>query len=240
MPIPAPGPGQLLLRVQACGVCRTDLHLIDGEVDDRRSRRGSSATRSSARVPWQATRGRHPITTAGASASRGSAGPAANASTARAGGRTSARGRGSPGATSTAAWPSTRVADARYCFPIPRGYPSEQAAPLLCAGLIGYRALRMCGEPPHARPLRLRRGRPHHRPGRRCAGHTGVRLHARGRRRRPRSSPASSAPSGRAPPRRPHPSRWARRSSSRPSASSCRSRCERWRPAGPSSAAGST
>lgn len=39
------------------------------------------------------------------------------------------------------------VADARYCFPIPEGYPDEQAAPLLCAGLIGYRALRMCGEP---------------------------------------------------------------------------------------------
>jgi len=38
------------------------------------------------------------------------------------------------------------VADARYCFPIPASYASEQAAPLLCAGLIGYRALRMCGE----------------------------------------------------------------------------------------------
>ncbi len=38
------------------------------------------------------------------------------------------------------------VADARYCFPIPAGYPDEQAAPLLCAGLIGYRALGMCGE----------------------------------------------------------------------------------------------
>jgi propanol-preferring alcohol dehydrogenase len=38
------------------------------------------------------------------------------------------------------------VADARYCFPIPAEYPSAQAAPLLCAGLIGYRALRMCGQ----------------------------------------------------------------------------------------------
>ena len=38
------------------------------------------------------------------------------------------------------------VADARFCFPIPAGYPDEQAAPLMCAGLIGYRALRMCGE----------------------------------------------------------------------------------------------
>ncbi|HEY2572074.1 MAG TPA: zinc-dependent alcohol dehydrogenase family protein, partial [Solirubrobacteraceae bacterium] len=38
------------------------------------------------------------------------------------------------------------VADARFCFPIPEGYPDEQAAPLMCAGLIGYRALRMCGE----------------------------------------------------------------------------------------------
>ena len=38
------------------------------------------------------------------------------------------------------------VADERYCFPMPAGYPDEQAAPLLCAGLIGYRALRMCGD----------------------------------------------------------------------------------------------
>src|SRR5207249_2187665 len=38
------------------------------------------------------------------------------------------------------------VADARFCFPIPEGYPDEQAAPLLCAGLIGYRSLRMCGD----------------------------------------------------------------------------------------------
>jgi propanol-preferring alcohol dehydrogenase len=38
------------------------------------------------------------------------------------------------------------LADARFCFPIPEGYPDEQAAPLMCAGLIGYRALRMCGE----------------------------------------------------------------------------------------------
>jgi propanol-preferring alcohol dehydrogenase len=38
------------------------------------------------------------------------------------------------------------VADARFCFPIPEGYPDDQAAPLMCAGLIGYRALRMCGD----------------------------------------------------------------------------------------------
>ena len=40
------------------------------------------------------------------------------------------------------------VADQRFCFPIPDGYPAVQAAPLLCAGLIGYRALRMCGDAP--------------------------------------------------------------------------------------------
>jgi alcohol dehydrogenase, propanol-preferring len=47
------------------------------------------------------------------------------------------------------------IADERFCFPIPEGYPDEQAAPLLCAGLIGYRALRLVGAAAD-RPLRLR------------------------------------------------------------------------------------
>ena len=57
LPVPQPGPGQVLLRVRACGVCRTDLHLLDGEVEVR-TRRASSATRSSARVAGRPARGR--------------------------------------------------------------------------------------------------------------------------------------------------------------------------------------
>ena len=69
-----------------------------------------------------------------------------NASTARAVARTSAPAHASPAATSTAATPQYTVADARYCFPLPASYSDDQVAPLLCAGLIGYRALRMSGE----------------------------------------------------------------------------------------------
>ncbi len=134
-PIPVPAPGQLLLKVHACGVCRTDLHLLDGEVADRRP----------AADPRPPDRRHRRRPTGAASASPGWGGPAASAPTAAPAARTSARARASPAATSTAAWPSTRVADERFCFEIPPGYPDAQAAPLLCAGLIGYRALRMAG-----------------------------------------------------------------------------------------------
>ena len=64
----------------------------------------------------------------------------------RAAARTSATAPASPATSSTAASPSYAVADARFCFPLPEGYPDLQAAPLLCAGLIGYRSLRMAGD----------------------------------------------------------------------------------------------
>ena len=106
------------------------------------------------------------------------------------------------------------VADERYCFPLPASYTSEQAAPLLCAGLIGYRALRMCGD---ARRLGFYgfgdsahiliqicalAGAP------RCTPSRGPAT------RRRRTSRASSAPCGQAPPRTRRRSRSTRRSSS--------------------------
>jgi len=137
-PMPQPSRGQLLLRVQACGVCRTDLHLLDGEVDipspprvlghqivgvvesgEERGRRVG--------VPWLGwTCGECVYCTSG----RENLCPNARFT-----------GRDIDGGMAEYA-----VADARYCFPIPASYASEQAAPLLCAGMIGYRALRMCGE----------------------------------------------------------------------------------------------
>ncbi len=88
------------------------------------------------------------------------------------------------------------VADERFCFPIPDGYPDEQAAPLLCAGLIGYRCLRMCGDARRARPLRLRRSGAHPHAGRARPGPRGLRVHARRATTSPRPSPASSARRG--------------------------------------------
>jgi len=143
-PIPRPAPGQLLVKVQACGVCRTDLHLLDGEVEIASPPRilghqivGTVEARGDGvavgaplrvGVPWLGwTCGECAYCTAG----RENLCPHARFT-----------GRDIDGGMAEYA-----VADARYCFPIPASYPSEQAAPLLCAGLIGYRALRMCGEP---------------------------------------------------------------------------------------------
>jgi propanol-preferring alcohol dehydrogenase len=143
-PIPQPGPGQLLLRVQACGLCRTDLHLLDGEV----------AVPSPPRIL-----GHQIVATVEA---RGEATSGERLGDGRVGvpwlGWTdgdceycaSDRENLCPNARFTGrdidgGYAQYAVADERYCFPIPSSYTSEQAAPLLCAGLIGYRALRMCG-----------------------------------------------------------------------------------------------
>jgi alcohol dehydrogenase, propanol-preferring len=137
-PVPQPGPGQLLLQVHACGICRTDLHLLDGEVDIAATPRilghqivGTvvSGERRGARVgvPWLGwTCGECAYCTSG----RENLCPNARFT-----------GRDIDGGMAEFA-----VADERYCFAIPESYPSSQAAPLLCAGLIGYRALRMCGD----------------------------------------------------------------------------------------------
>ncbi|MCW3068517.1 MAG: NAD-dependent alcohol dehydrogenase [Solirubrobacterales bacterium] len=132
---PEPGPGQLLVHVDACAVCRTDLHLMDGEVEISHPPRilGHQivgTVESSGRrvgVPWLGwTDGECEYCRSG----RENLCPNARFT-----------GRDIDGGFAEYA-----VADERYCFPIPESYTSEQAAPLLCAGLIGYRALRMCGD----------------------------------------------------------------------------------------------
>jgi propanol-preferring alcohol dehydrogenase len=144
LPIPTPGDGQVLLRVHACGICRTDLHIRDGELPDPKlplipghqivgtiTGRGPSATRFAAGqrvgVPWLGwTDGTCPHCLAGQENLCDNA-----------------RFTGYQINGGYAEW---AVADERYCFPIPDGYPDDQAAPLLCAGLIGYRALRLAGD----------------------------------------------------------------------------------------------
>lgn len=132
--VPTPGADQLLIEVSACGICRTDLHLLDGEVmiaapprilgHQIVGRAEPGGTRVG--VPWLGwTCGHCRFCRSG----RENLCPQARFT-----------GRDIDGGF--AQW---TVADRRFCFPIPEGYPDEQAAPLLCAGLIGHRALRMCG-----------------------------------------------------------------------------------------------
>ncbi|HEY1689947.1 MAG TPA: zinc-dependent alcohol dehydrogenase family protein [Solirubrobacteraceae bacterium] len=135
LPMPEPGPGQLLIDVSACGICRTDLHLLDGEVEIAKPPRvlghqivGRTAGEGRrVGVPWLGwTCGRCRFCISG----RENLCPQARFT-----------GRDIDGGM--AQW---TVADERYCLSIPEGYPDEQAAPLLCAGLIGHRALRACGD----------------------------------------------------------------------------------------------
>jgi propanol-preferring alcohol dehydrogenase len=133
-PVPEAGPGQLLLRVLACGVCRTDLHLLDGEVEIARFPRvlghqivGEAPGGRLMGVPWLAwTDGTCEYCTSG----RENLCP-------------NARFTGRDVDGGYAEW---TVADERFCFPIPERYEALQAAPLLCAGLIGHRAYRMTGD----------------------------------------------------------------------------------------------
>jgi propanol-preferring alcohol dehydrogenase len=138
-PDPRPGPGQALLRVLTCGVCRTDLHLADGELSARlpvilghqivgEVLEGPAELGARAGVPWLAwTCGECRYCRSG----RENLCPRARFT-----------GRDVDGGFAELA-----VADTRFCFPLPERHPAAQAAPLLCAGLIGARALRLSGEP---------------------------------------------------------------------------------------------
>ena len=134
MPKPEAGSGQLLLEVEACAVCRTDLHLMDGEVAIADPPRvlghqivGRASDGRRYGVPWLGwTCGECEFCTSG----RENLCPYAKFT----------------GCDIDGGFAEWTVADERYCFELPPDWAADQAAPLLCAGLIGYRSLRMCGE----------------------------------------------------------------------------------------------
>jgi propanol-preferring alcohol dehydrogenase len=141
---PEPGPGQLHVEVAACGVCRTDLHVVDGELEDPKL----------PLVPGHQVVGR--VLAAGAGAASfepgmrvgipwlgWTCGECRFCVTERENLCERAR---FTGYQLDGGYAEEAVADARYCFPLPESYPDVQAAPLLCAGLIGYRALRLAGD----------------------------------------------------------------------------------------------
>lgn len=141
LPIPKPNSQQVLIRVRACGVCRTDLHIVDGELTQPKlplvpghqivgtvAAIGEQVQQfqvgSRVGVPWLGHTCNHC--------------------------RYCLSGRENlcdyaqfTGYQIDGGYAEYAVADAQFCFPIPEGYPDLQAAPLLCAGLIGYRSYRM-------------------------------------------------------------------------------------------------
>ncbi|MGZ4333187.1 MAG: zinc-dependent alcohol dehydrogenase family protein [Gaiellaceae bacterium] len=131
---PTPGAGQVLLRVRACGVCRTDLHVVDGELPQPKlplvpGHQIVGETENGRRlgVPWLGW----------------TCGTCAFCRSGRENLCDRARFTGYDLDGGFAEW---AVADERFCFPLPDGYDDLHVAPLLCAGLIGYRSLRLAGD----------------------------------------------------------------------------------------------
>lgn len=138
VPTPEPGPGELRLRVTACGVCRTDLHVVDGELPAR----GRPV------VPGHEIVGRVEVVGPGVNRFRPGdrvgvpwLGWTCGACRFCTSGRENLCLRAQfTGYDRDGGYAEAAVADARFAFPIPDAYGDEDAAPLLCAGLIGYRA----------------------------------------------------------------------------------------------------
>jgi len=141
VPVPEPGPGQVLIKVAACGVCRTDLHVVDGDLTEGkyplvpgheivgRVVRGGARFAAGARVgvPWLGwTCGRCEYCASGRE-------------------NLCAEARFT-GYTLDGGYAGYAVADERFCFALPERYGDAEAAPLLCAGLIGYRSYEFAGE----------------------------------------------------------------------------------------------
>jgi alcohol dehydrogenase, propanol-preferring len=135
VPEPEPASGELLLRVLACGVCRTDVHIVDGELPDPKlplilgHQIVTEVVGEGRRVgvPWLGwTDGECRYCRTGLENLCDSA--------------------QFTGYDRDGGYAEYTVADERYCLPLPEGYDELQAAPLLCAGLIGYRALRLAGD----------------------------------------------------------------------------------------------
>jgi len=140
---PEPGPGQALVAVHACGVCRTDLHIADGEL---------RAPRYPV-VPGHQIVGTVLETGAGTGLEVGSrvgipwlAWTCGECRYCRSGRENLCERARFTGLHVDGGYATRTVADERYCFALPDGYGDLEAAPLLCAGLIGHRAMRMTGD----------------------------------------------------------------------------------------------
>jgi alcohol dehydrogenase, propanol-preferring len=144
VPKPKPGRGQLLVRVSTCGICRTDLHVVDGELPDPKlplilghqivgrveeigDENSNFAIGDRVGIPWLGwTDG--------------------DCAYCRSGRENLCDNARFTGYTIDGGYAEFTVADARYCFHLPERYDDVEVAPLLCAGLIGYRSYRKTGD----------------------------------------------------------------------------------------------
>ncbi len=143
VPRPEPGPGQVLLRVNACGICRTDLHVVEGELEQRRS----------PLIPGHQVVG--VIEAAGPSAKKYATGTRAGIAWlhstdgtceyCRQGKENLCNRPEFTGWTVDGGYAEYALAEENFVYPIPDGFSDLQAAPLLCAGIIGFRSLRLSG-----------------------------------------------------------------------------------------------
>lgn len=141
--VPAPGEGQVLIRIKACGVCRTDLHIVDGELTNPKL----------PLIPGHEIAGE--VVGLGAGVDRFRVGDRVGVpwlgwtcgvcEYCRSGRENLCDNPRFTGYTLDGGFAEYTVADQRYCFPLPEAFTDTAAAPLLCAGLIGYRSYRMAG-----------------------------------------------------------------------------------------------
>jgi propanol-preferring alcohol dehydrogenase len=144
LPDPVPASGQMLIRVSACGVCRTDLHVVDGDLTEPKLPivPGHQIVGTVLEIPADSSRFA-PGDRVGVPWLGGSCG---HCELCRSGRENLCDESRYTGYQIDGGFAEMCVADERFCFPIPEGYPDLQAAPLLCAGLIGYRAFCMAGD----------------------------------------------------------------------------------------------
>jgi propanol-preferring alcohol dehydrogenase len=144
LPRPEPGPGQVLIAVRACAVCRTDLHILDGELTQPKL----------PLVPGHEIVGT--VIETGAGVDRFAVGDRVGVpwlgwtcgvcEFCRSGRENLCDNARFTGYQIDGGYAELTVADQRYCFAIPAGFDDIAAAPLMCAGLIGYRTLRLAGD----------------------------------------------------------------------------------------------
>ena len=142
--VPVPGPDEVLIRVHACAVCRTDLHVVDGELPDPKlplipgHQIVGTVMQTGERVERLAAGMRVGVPWLGSTCGR--------CRYCRSGRENRCDDARFTGYQRDGGYAAYTVADHRFCFALPEGYPDLQVAPLLCAGLIGYRSLVMAGD----------------------------------------------------------------------------------------------